>query len=1819
MADYKLPMKTPILLSSLLMACVASPLRADISVAFNEIMYHPATNEPAMEWVEVRNQMSVDVDLTGWSIAGGIQFNFPPNTVMRGGRLLVIAVSPATLMAATGATNVLGPFTGRLGNNGEPLQLLNNNRRVVDEVSYGADGDWPVAPDGAGMSLAKIERDSASGPARNWTWSEEIGGTPGADNFPLAGAVPTNTQLFPMETAWTYEASGAEPGAGWRLSSFDDGAWASGQAWFYHGAITVGETRRIPTLFSSGVGTNGAVVNVNTRDPHYFTVFAAQGVANTNSLVILNNPAWMANDTESRWLGVATGTANVAAGRYNFLTRFSLTGFLPETARLSLGLAADDRCTNVFLNGVAKDISFVGFAAFSTFTLTNGFVEGTNTLEFRTLNDGTAANPGGFRASLSGTAQVVITNTAIAAVPKTHYFRKAFTFTGDPEKTVLRLNTIVDDGAIFHLNGVEVFRVNLPDGPVSYATPALANVATPGYTGLVPISTASLVPGLNVLAVEMHQAADGAEDALFGAELVATPFQPAPVPLAFNELSEAANNAFALELVNYGTNNLLLDGVVIYRDGAANSEYAFPPGQSLGPNGYLSLKHTALGFLPVAGDRLYLFGPGKKRVYDGAVVKATAQGRSPAGTGPWLRPNAPTPAAANSFAFRNEIVINEIMYHHQALPGVDGAPPQASPEQWIELYNRSSDTVPLTGWELAGGISYQFLTGQNIAPGGYLVVARDVAAMRAQYPGVEVVGDFRGRLSSRGESIILRDPVGNPADEVRYFDKGSWPRYADGGGSSLELRDPQADNSKAETWAASDETAKAPWQTYSYRLVASVTGGQPSNWNDFVFGLLDQGECLIDDISVIESPTTTPVQFLSNGNFDNGLAGWRLVGDHNYSRLDVDPDNPGNQVLRLVARGPQEHMNNHLERTYNSGRAVVNNRLYEISFRAKWLAGNNLLNTRLYFNRVARSSALPTPARSGTPGARNSRYEPNLGPTFSQFQHQPVAPKPSEPVTVSVVAQDPQGIGACDLWWSAAGGAWNTAPMTHHGGGVYRGAIPGYGSGTVVQFYARATDGLGAAATYPAAGPNSGALYKVADGQANLNIAHNIRIILSPANTALLHAFTNVMSNDNLPCTVVYDENRAYYDMTVRLKGSQRGRYSDTRVSFHLNFNPDDLFKGVHPVMLVDRSGAGDSADNKQQEILIRHIMLRAGGIPMIHTDICRVLAPIATHTGPAMFAPRYEDQFLDTAFENGADGTLWELELIYYPTSANPAGYKQPQPDEVVGTDISDLGDSKEAYRYNFIIKNHRDADDYSPFMAMAKTWSLTGAALDARSRQIMDVSEWLRAWAGVTLCGVGDTYTFGNNHNLIMYLRPSDRKMMAFPWDMDFSFNRGTGDPLVGDQNFSKIISLPANLRLFYAHILDIIGSSYNTNYMAYWVNRYDDFCPGQNFSPVVSYINARANSARSTINSAAGGGTSPFAVTGTNVITTSANLVALSGTAPVHINTIEINGIVYPIVWTTVSKWTISVPVSAATNVLTLAGFDLYDRPVTNLGPTVTVRYTGPPPTPQGAVVINEIMYHPATLSAAYVELFNTSPDQSFDLSGWRVSGIDYTFPPGSVLTNRQFLVLAKDPIAYLLAYTNAPAPFAQFNGTLQPEGETLTLLQPGANPGEEIVVDRVRYESAPPWPATPNGQGAALQLLLGRNTEPSLDLLKVKNLRAEGGGSLISGLGISWGVPIPVNIELSLNPLSNHSIIPLTDSLAFQELLASIDGSVSVDEANKIERAMSSKMPDSLERGVATIYKLFKGTSISISIGDRDAYYVKLFEAKSTIERRCPGRS
>jgi hypothetical protein len=425
------------------------------------------------------------------------------------------------------------------------------------------------------------------------------------------------------------------------------------------------------------------------------------------------------------------------------------------------------------------------------------------------------------------------------------------------------------------------------------------------------------------------------------------------------------------------------------------------------------------------------------------------------------------------------------------------------------------------------------------------------------------------------------------------------------------------------------------------------------------------------------------------------------------------------------------------------------------------------------------------------------------------------------------------------------------------------------------------------------------------------------------------------------------------------------------------------------------------------------------------------------------------------------------EMELDYYPTTALAADTSSRRLN-VIGVDISDLGSDKETYRYNFIIKNHRDDDGYSHLISLGKAFSLpagSGSNLEADTRQLIDMDEWLRVFALYSLCGMWDNYTYDNDHNVMFYLRPSDQKILAFPWDMDVCFYRSASSPLIGDRNWGKIENLPANRRRFYAHVLDLINSSYNTAYMTYWANHYVTFATGQNYSGALSHISQRTSAALNEINSA--GGNAAFSVNGPSSITTSSNLLTLTGTAPVQAATIRINGIEYPITWTSVSTWILLIPLSSPSNSFTITGYDVHGNPLTNLTSTITVNYTGGVPNPVGAIVFNEIMYQPAVSNAAYVELFNTST-QSFDLSNWELHGAGYTFPPGSIITNGQFLVLAKDSAAYQVAYSSSPPAFDEFPGQLQTDGETLSLVRPGTGTNAATTVDRVRYSASPPWP-------------------------------------------------------------------------------------------------------------------------------------------------------
>jgi hypothetical protein len=80
------------------------------------------------------------------------------------------------------------------------------------------------------------------------------------------------------------------------------------------------------------------------------------------------------------------------------------------------------------------------------------------------------------------------------------------TYQGEPRSSVLRLETMVNDGAVFYLNGAEIIRSGVPEGAITYDTLS-TRVTFPGDTfhESFQLSAASLVEGTNLLAVEVHQ------------------------------------------------------------------------------------------------------------------------------------------------------------------------------------------------------------------------------------------------------------------------------------------------------------------------------------------------------------------------------------------------------------------------------------------------------------------------------------------------------------------------------------------------------------------------------------------------------------------------------------------------------------------------------------------------------------------------------------------------------------------------------------------------------------------------------------------------------------------------------------------------------------------------------------------------------------------------------------------------------------------------------------------------------------------------------------------------------------------------------------------------------------------------------------------------------------------------------------------------------------------------------------------------------------------------------------------------------------------
>ena len=141
------------------------------------------------------------------------------------------------------------------------------------------------------------------------------------------------------------------------------------------------------------------------------------------------------------------------------------------------------------------------------------------------------------------------------------------------------------------------------------------------------------------------------------------------------------------------------------------------------------------------------------------------------------------------------IVINEINYNSSA---------DFKSNDWIELYNPNAYEVDLSLWKLKDNDDthvYTIPEGTNIAGEGFVVAVKDAADYTARFPdAVNYIGELGFGLGSSGDSVRLYDSSEILQDQVSYTSESPWPSCANDTGYTLELKDPELDNSIAQNW-----------------------------------------------------------------------------------------------------------------------------------------------------------------------------------------------------------------------------------------------------------------------------------------------------------------------------------------------------------------------------------------------------------------------------------------------------------------------------------------------------------------------------------------------------------------------------------------------------------------------------------------------------------------------------------------------------------------------------------------------------------------------------------------------------------------------------------------------------------------------------------------------------------------------------------------------------------------------------------------------------------------------------------------------------------
>jgi hypothetical protein len=344
-----------------------------------------------------------------------------------------------------------------------------------------------------------------------------------------------------------------------------------------------------------------------------------------------------------------------------------------------------------------------------------------------------------------------------------------------------------------------------------------------------------------------------------------------------------------VELVNTTGSPVNIGGWYLSQSYSDLTAYPIPGGTTIPAYGTLVFTESQLGFafsspcgdevlLSVADPNGALTGQRDWASF-GAVETGRSVGRPPDDGHKFVRLATATQGAANTTFVTGPVVINEIMYQPDPNDVTSVDP------EFVELYNTSSSAVDLWqdfggsgtfGWQLTGGIEFEFDVGTTMPAHSYLlVVPFDPVAetgklvdFRATYglsPSVPIVGPYTSTLGNFSDLLRLRKPDTPEADpdicgvglgtggvyvprvivdQVQYYDFGDWPSEPDGSGASLERRTPPGLGTNPDNWVANPNGGATPGAINAGAFAPVVPALSPGGAALLLCGLVAVGAAL---------------------------------------------------------------------------------------------------------------------------------------------------------------------------------------------------------------------------------------------------------------------------------------------------------------------------------------------------------------------------------------------------------------------------------------------------------------------------------------------------------------------------------------------------------------------------------------------------------------------------------------------------------------------------------------------------------------------------------------------------------------------------------------------------------------------------------------------------------------------------------------------------------------------------------------------------------------------------------------------------------------